>query len=264
MDQTRIDRTAQHVFDAHNTGQRFEPVPEAFRPADLNEAYAAQSRFLELLGGGTMPPLAGYKIAVTSRTIQELVGLDHPCVGALLEGVVHDSPARLAGADFMRLGIECEVAVRLGRDLDFAGAPYDRDSVADAVESCHAAFEILEDRNADFDRMDALSLISDNCWNGGVVLGPAVSDWQRLDLSSLKGRLFLNGEPVGEGVSGDALGHPFAGLAYTANSVVERGQTLAAGMIVITGSIIATKFPGPGDHAQYVLEELGEVSLHVD
>ena len=64
------------------------------------------------------------------------------------------------------------------------------------IETCHPAFELIEDRYADYSTMDALSLIADNCWCGGVVLGPAVIDWQTLALDQLTGTLEINGKKV--------------------------------------------------------------------
>ena len=67
--------------------------------------------------------------------------------------------------------IECELAVRLGRDLPKEAEPYTRESVRAAVSEIMAAFELIEDRHADYKTSKALSLIADNAWNGGIVIG---------------------------------------------------------------------------------------------
>ena len=261
MNIDRIEHTAQYFHDSHHNGERFEPVPEAYRPTNLQEAYAAQNRFLELSLSTDSPPIAGYKIAVTSQVIQELVGISHPCLGVIRGGSVQNTPANLPESCFSHMGIECEIAFTLKSRLDTVRGKQDRESVTAFIESCHPAFEIIEDRYADYSKMDALSLIADNCWCAGVVLGPAITDWQSLALDQLIGTLEINDEIVGQGVTRDALGHPFEGLAWIANSLAEQGKKLEAGMVVITGSIIATEFLTGGDTAVFEVERLGHTAL---
>ena len=88
-------------------------------------------------------------------------------------------------------------------------------------------------------------------------------DWQSLDLAALAGRMLINGAVVGEGVGGDALGHPFVSLAWPANNLNERGTMLRAGDVVLTGSIVATKWLQPGDHIVTEVGSLGCASLTV-
>jgi 2-keto-4-pentenoate hydratase len=133
--------------------------------------------------------------------------------------------------------------------------------VTTLIESCHPAFEILDDRHADYSKMDALSLIADNCWCAGVVLGPPITNWQSLTLDELTGMLQINGKTVGEGVTRDALGHPLEGLAWISNTLSQQGKRLEAGMIVITGSIIATEFLRGDDTAVFEVERLGRTAL---
>ncbi len=89
-----------------------------------------------------------------------------------------------------------------------------------------AAFELIDDREADYNNMNAFELIADNAWNGGVVAGPEIADWQALDLVGARGSLEIDGKPVGEGRGGDAMGHPFEPLAWLANNAIARGPPL--------------------------------------
>jgi 2-keto-4-pentenoate hydratase len=256
----RIERTAQYFHDAHHIGKRFEPAPEEYRPRNLQEAYAAQDRFVEL-SSTSSPPIAGYKIAVTSKVIQELVGISHPCLGVIRSGSIQTSPANLPVSAFQHVAIECEIAFKLKSKLDAVRSAQDRASVITLIESCHPAFEVLDDRHADYSKIDALSLIADNCWCAGVVLGPAITDWQSLALDELTGTLQINGKTVGQGITRDALGHPLEGLAWIANTLIQQGKRLEAGMIVITGSIIATEFLSSDDAAVFDVERLGHAAL---
>jgi 2-keto-4-pentenoate hydratase len=123
------------------------------------------------------------------------------------------------------------------------------------------AFELVEDGDADYKTLDAFTLVAQNTWNGGVVLGTPVADWRGLDLERAVTRCWINDAPAGDGKTGDALGHPLEAVAWLANLLNRRGRRLARGMIVMTGSSITTKFPVPGDHVRFAIEGLGEVAL---
>ncbi len=256
-DDARVRDAARYYFNAHRSRASYGTLPEVAQPKSIEEAYAVQEAFQALLTEGGRGPLAGYKLAVTSQVMQELMGIDHPCVGGIFETTIHRSPATVRVKDFVGLGIECEIAVRLGADLGPTGAPYDRDGVADAVATCAAAMELIEDRAADYKTVTALPLIAENAWNGGIVLGPEVADWQALDLAGSRGAMAINGEAVGEGHGRDVMGHPFEPLAWLANALIARGKHLREGLVVITGSIVTTKYPKPGDRVEVEIEGLG-------
>jgi 2-oxo-3-hexenedioate decarboxylase/2-keto-4-pentenoate hydratase len=125
------------------------------------------------------------------------------------------------------------------------------------------AFELVEDGDADYKTLDAFTLVAQNAWNGGVVLGSPVTGWRDLDLETAVTRCWINGEPGGQGKTGDALGHPFEAVAWLANLLNGRGGMIRRGMIVMTGSSITTKFPAPADRVRFAIDGLGEVSLEV-
>lgn len=262
-DEERIDRAARFLFEAHGDRAPFSHPPGDIHPRDLDEAYAVQEALQALLIAAGRGAIAGYKIALTSPVMQEFAGLDHPCAGAIFASTVHRSPVTLPAADFIHLGVECEIAIRLGADLPAQDAPHDRAGVAEAVAACMAALELVEDRGADYASLTATALVADNAWNAGVVLGPEVSEWRDLDIAALAGHMSIGDAVMGEGRGADALGHPFEGLAWLANHLAARGRSLDAGMIVMTGSIVATQFPDPGDRVSARVEGLGEASLTI-
>ena len=92
----------------------------------------------------------------------------------MFESGVHHSPAVGGGqSDFVRLGAECEVAVRLRSGLPASGVPYSREQAAEAaVGALMPAFELVDDRGADYSDLYFLGVAADNAWNAGVVLGP--------------------------------------------------------------------------------------------
>ena len=259
---SKAERAARHLFEAHRDRQPYQPLPDDISPATIEEAYDMQEAFQSLLAP-ERGVIVGYKIALTTPVMQRMVGFDAPCAGAVFESSVHHSPAAVKASDFVRLGAECEVAVRLQSDLPASGAPYDRAGVTAAVGALMPAFELVDDRGADYSNLYFLGVAADNAWNAGVVLGPEKVDWQTLDLEDSKGAMTINGQPAGEGYGRDVLGHPLDALAWLANTLAGRGRELQAGMLVMTGSIVSTKFLNPSDEAAFTFEGLGDIHLSV-
>jgi 2-keto-4-pentenoate hydratase len=254
---TRLDAMAQWMWEARARRLPYRNLPDDLRPASIAEAYAAQDAYYRL-AEPTYGAVAGAKIATTTKVMQQLMGINHPCGGAIFSRTIHASPTRLRAADFVNLRIESEIALQLGADLPASGAPWTRASVAPAVAAALPAFELIEDRNADYASTEASSLIVENCWNGGIVTG-ALKRVALDDLVGITGRLTLGGKLIGEGAAED----PCVTLAWLANHVAERGRDLKADMIVITGSLIPTVSIAPGERAVFAVDGLGEVVMDV-
>jgi 2-keto-4-pentenoate hydratase len=236
---------------------RLEPLPATCRPATEEAGYRVQCALRERLRAAGYGTLAGYKIGATSQVMQDYLNIHTPCGGSVLTAGVHPSPTRLSHQAYVCPGVECELAVRLGTDLPPEQAPFTRAMVAAAVAECMAGIEVVDDRYADWRALDTPTLIADDFFHAGVVLGPTVADWRRLDLARIGGRLLINGTEVGRGWGGDVLGHPFDALIWLANHLARFGQGLHAGQIVMTGSIVATHWVKPGARVAVELEGLG-------
>ena len=265
-DASQIRQAAQDLFAEYQAGQTFTALPGPWNIDTIPAAYAVQKEYLKLLAEA-QGAVAGYKLAYTTATMQQRAGWHEPCAGALMSTTIYPSPAVLPGSAYQRLGMECEVAVRLGADLPAAGAPYTRESVAAAVEAVMAAFEVI-DMRLPSEGMDGpartLTSVATNISNAGAILGPPVTDWRDLDLAAAKGRASINGEEVGAGYGSDVMGHPFEPLAWLANKLAGEGESLPAGTVVITGSIVPPKFLETGDRAVVSVEGLGEATLSVE
>lgn len=263
-DITPGQHAAQFLWAEHQARNSFSPIPEPYTPHNLDEAYAVQEEFQQLLveAAGS---IAGYKIALTTPVMQQMVGFNEPVAGAILAKTIHHSPTSVRLVDYVHLGVECEIAVQLRADLPAVGAPYSRDSVADAVGAVMAAFELVDDRHADYTQLapQVLTLLADNAWNAGIVLGQPVAAWRALDLAAAQGTMRINGEVVGQGYGRDVLGHPLEALTWLVNAFAKRGKSLPQGTTVMTGSVVATKFVNAGDTVQFSVDGLGEISLSV-
>ena len=256
-------RAGEYLASQYAARQPLDVMAQPFAPRDEAEAYAVQSVFLGRLaetdGGG----IGGFKIAYTNAIMRERSGIAAPCSGLMMRSKIRDSPAALSAADYVRPGIECEVAVGIGADLPASGAPYTLAAVSDAIAWLAASFELVDGRAAaDSETQDpALKAIATNISNAGAVLGACVTDWRGVDLAASHGAMRVNGEIVGEGYGRDVMGHPLQPLAWLANSLATRGESLKAGQIVLTGSFAPPFTLKAGDAASIYIEGLGEATL---
>lgn len=235
--------------------------PKRLAPKDERTAYKAQEALVARLVRSE-GAVAGYKIGLTAPQIWEQTGLRSPAYGAIRSKRIYNNKVVLRAKDWVRLGLELEIVLTAGEDIPRPRRkPYDKDSIAPYVGSARAAFELIEDRGADYSRLSAMHLIVDVGWNGGSLLAPVTKDWRKLDLAKLTGTVSFDGEQVAKGISGDVMGHCYNSLAWLANKLGEYGQTVRKGMIVSTGSMVACQFIPPGTVAVGRIEGLGEVTV---
>lgn len=263
MDSIAIAEAADLLVATRLELEPFKGFPSHCTPHNEDDGYAIQGALHNRLTG-RLGPIVGYKIGCTTKVMQDYMKIDHPCSGGIFESTVYLGDAVAPHGRWRRVGVECEIAVRLSNALQPADAPFDRESVAHAVESCMAAIEIVDDRYVDFGKLDAATLIADDFFNAGCVLGEPRKDWRSLDLAAVRGTTEVSGEETGAGTGTDVLGHPLEALALLANEAALRGEIIEAGAIVLTGSIVQTKWLEPGDHAVCRLEGLGTVSLKTE
>lgn len=265
-----VRAAAQWLMEEHAQRRRFAPLTGALRPVGMGAAYDVQDALVDMRLRAWNCGLAGHKIALTTPAMRKFVGYDNSIAGQVLSAHVVQSPAAMKVADFVRLGFECELAFLLGADLPPGAAPPDRARVSQAIAAVAPAFELVDDRNADYasfgrdDGATMLSLAADNAWNHGVVLGEWRTDWQAIDLAGVHGVLQINGEQAGEGWGRDVLGHPLDAMVWIAQHLHQRGRTLKKGEFVITGSLITSKFPQLGDRVHFAASGVGEIEMKIE
>ncbi len=239
---------ARRLFDNWTTKRQFETMAGDLAIASVADGYAAQQR-LQALHIPQRGKIVGRKIALSSKAMQQMIGFDTPIAGAIFAGDVHASPARIKAADFVRLGMEFELAIELNADVAPQAEPHSAQSVYALIETVRPCFELVEDRNADYANLDPLTLLADNAWCGGIVLGGEVAHWRALDLNDIPTVVAQDGvadEPANTGAA-----DPLGSLAWVLNHFSARGIGLSKGEQIITGSAVKTRFPGPGDAFRY-------------
>lgn len=209
---------------------QLKELPTGQRPADLDQGYQLQDRFIAALD----TPTAGWKLGMGSPASLRAAQLKRPLIGRLLKARVHAAGAavRLTRPD-TAFTVEFEIAFVLARDIAPGDAPA---NVLDAVASTHPAFELVQSRFLDRRAVGLPSFIGDGVGFDAFVLGAEIA---AADIDGVIGsaRVEVDGVPRAHGLSGDDLPHPLDSLRYLYDHARERGITLRQGEIVTAGAI---------------------------
>jgi 2-keto-4-pentenoate hydratase len=240
--------------------QCLRALPLELRPQDEAAAYAIQTQLHAELAS-KLGKISGHKIGCTTAVMQRFLNIPNPCAGGVFANTVHQSGITIPHHDFVRPGVECEIVVLLKNDLPPVGQSYTQATVVDAVGAIAAGIEIVDDRYVDYKTLDTPTLIADDFFDAGCVIGPLVRDWRTIDIPALIGRTLINGVEAGRGMAGAVMGHPFAALAWLANSLIARGQYLKRDEFVFTGSVVETRWINAGDNVNVAIDGLGTATV---
>jgi 2-keto-4-pentenoate hydratase len=257
---TNILAAAKTIATARRDRTPLQPLSGKAAPRTEADGYRIQDALHDLLVAD-FGSMVGYKIGCTSAVMQQYLNIPHPCGGGVYAKGVHESGASLNIKDFVRVGVECEIAAKLARDLLPTEAPFTAEWVAEAIEAYLPAIEIVDDRYADWQTIGAPTLVADDFFAAGCVLGKPVARSAAPDLLAVIGRALINGVEVGRGTGADVLGHPHHALAWLANHLAAGGKGLRAGEIVLTGSLVKTVWLDAGDSVVMELDGLGRVEV---
>src|SRR5512138_3061615 len=247
-----IASLANRLDTAWRTHTPIPPISETDGVTDVKTAYAIQTHWTEMrLGRGEKT--VGRKIGLTSKAIQQQLGVREPDYGTLwassfYEGV--NGRVYVPADDFLQPRIEGEVAFLIGKPLREPNITPEQ--VLAATEACAMEIEIVASRIADW-RIKLADTIADNASYGGFTLGPWDKQMCEADLGALAMTIHQNATLAAEGVGSAALGHPAVSTAWLANKLLEFGVSLEPGDIVISGGITKMLPVKSGDEFVFAL-----------
>ena len=215
----------------------------------ISDAYDIQDKYVALLRD-RHGEAAGYKVGLTSAAMQKFCGIDHPIAGVVLASRVLRSGASVRRADFGRLGLEFEIAVRIKSDVPATRAPLTADAMRPHIGGVCAAIELVDDRGADYANLDVRSLVADNSWNGGIVLSELQTIWPDLERRARARHQRPRCDRRRPRPRHSRASLQFGRVAR--HALASRGEGLKAGQVVMTGSVMKTVFPN--EDANYRFE----------
>lgn len=255
-----IESIAHRLDTAWRTKMPIPPITETDGIADIKTAYAIQTHWtkMRLSRGET---IVGRKIGLTSKAIQQQLGVSEPDYGTLWRSSFyqsHNGKVAIPASDFLQPRIEGEVAFLIGKPLREPGITAQQ--ILDAAKACALGVEIVASRIADW-KIKLVDTIADNASYGGFTLGPWDPHLREADLASFAMSIRRNGELAAQGLGSAALGHPAASTAWLANKLLEFGVSLEPGDIVISGGITKMLAVRAGDEFLFSLTSQPDLTV---
>ena len=242
MDEDKIDLAAHFIARGRLGPSLIPRPPDDLIPKNVFDGYAVQAEVNRILRMAKLGPVVGHKIGCTTNVMQKFLEIDHPCAGEIFDSTVYSSKTELSLSKFSHVGVECEIAARIGSDMLGLKGPFTAQSARLSVSAIMAGIELVDDRYEDYKQLNAATLIADNFFNAGVVLGEELKNWKNLNLQSISGILKVDGFEISKGHGADILGNPFEALAWIANHRAKLGAPILAGSFVMLGSVVQTVF----------------------
>lgn len=192
MEHSQIERCGDELFDAWRERRVLSPLLERFPAIRIEDAYAIQSRYVarRLQAGET---IVGKKIGVTSKPVQDMLGVYEPDFGQLTSGMVCTESDGIDLCGLIQPKAEAELAFVLERDL--VGPGITATDVIRATAYVTPCFEIVDSRIRDW-KIRIQDTVADNASCGVFILGDARGDLRKLDVALAGMVLQRNGEPA--------------------------------------------------------------------
>ncbi|HXV25833.1 MAG TPA: fumarylacetoacetate hydrolase family protein [Alphaproteobacteria bacterium] len=253
----QVSDIADRLHEAARLGVPIEPLCQILRPGGVAMAYQVQSFNVgrEAKSGRR---IVGRKIGLTSKAVQEQLGVGEPDYGTLLDSMDVSAMEIAPFESLIQPRIEAEIAVVLGRDLD--SPTVSLAEAAQAVDCVLPALEIVDSRIKEW-RISIFDTIADNASSALFVTGANPVNPKRIDLRLAGMVLEKNGNPASLGVGAACLGSPYRALTWLARRMAEVGDPLRAGALILTGALGPMTKLEPGDSVSAEIQGLGRVSV---
>jgi 2-keto-4-pentenoate hydratase len=252
---------AQRLDTAWQTSTPIAPISEKDGISSVTAAYAIQTHWTKLrLKRGEK--ISGRKIGLTSKAVQQQLGVDEPDYGTLWDSSFYqtkDGKVTIPASDFLQPRIEGEVAFLI--DGPLPGPNVTPEQLLAATGACALGIEIVASRIADW-KIKLVDTIADNASYGGYALGPWDKKLRDTNLGALGMTVQHNGAPAGEATGAAVLGNPAIAAAWLANKLLDYGVSLEPGDVVISGAFMKMIPLKAGDEFVFSLTTQPDLTIH--
>jgi 2-keto-4-pentenoate hydratase len=255
---TTLHRTlADELWQADTTAVPISPLTERHPDLTIEDAYAIQSVNIDRrVANGER--ICGRKIGLTSKPMQDLLGVDEPDYGVLLDGMFIEDGDVIDLPSLVQPRVEAEMAFVMESDLEGPGV-----NIATALQAIAGvlpAVEIVDSRVADW-KIKLVDTVADNASSGLIVMGGRLRRIDELDLRLIGVAVTRGGELIDTGAGAAALGNPARCVAWLANKLASFGAKLRAGDVVLPGAVHKMVGVQPGDVFRAEFAHLGAVTV---
>ncbi|CAA0106493.1 2-hydroxyhexa-2,4-dienoate hydratase [Zhongshania aliphaticivorans] len=254
-----IELLGDDLYKAMRTFRPLQPLVEQAPDITIDDAYYISLRMLARRVEDDGEVVVGKKIGVTSKVVQDMLGVHQPDFGFLTDAMAYPNGADITVAgNLIQPRAEAEIGFKLKADLQGPGVT-EADVLA-ATECIMPCFEIVDSRIKDWN-IRIQDTIADNASCGVYVLGDASADPNEHDLPNLKITVWKNGALLSEGLGSAVQGNPLTAVAWLANTLGRFGIPFKAGEVILSGSLVPLEPVVAGDKMEMELHGIGRASV---
>lgn len=260
IDRELVERAADLIWEADRTRTPIAPVRELLGTStDLDVGYAVQQvNYERSLAAGRR--VSGRKIGVTSKAVQQQIGVDQPDFGTLYTDTEFGDGVDIPASRMIQPRAEGEVALVIGRELD--SAPHGFVEVVRAVEFALPSIEVVDSRIENW-QISIVDTIADNASCGMYVVGSRPVPLSAFDIRTVPMSMSVNGTEVSTGVGSACLGNPIHSARWLADVLCQRGIPLQPGDVLMTGALGPMQSISTGDEVTVDFGALGTVATRI-
>lgn len=244
MDDAQIDHIVGLIEQVYADHQQLPPFSQTYDGMTVEDSYEIQRRFVanRLSDGAT---LRGYKVGLTSKAMQDMAGTSEPDYGVLLDTMFIPEGVEIPAADWMDPLVEIEIAFVLKDRL--SGGAVTAIDVLRATDFVVPAIELVDFRIDRQMGINYIDTVADLAAVGAVIPGGNPMRLEDIDIRTVTGELFKNGDRVEHGIASAVLGNPVNAVAWLANKLHEFGESFEPGQFILTGSFLRATPVQAGD-----------------
>ncbi|MCH4813717.1 2-oxo-hepta-3-ene-1,7-dioic acid hydratase [Vreelandella neptunia] len=259
----QISEAADALLTAEKNREQIGLLSLKYPDMTLDDAYAIQAAQLEKKAEHRV---IGWKIGLTSKVMQDALGIDTPDSGVLYDYMRFDTGAVIPRDHFIQPRIEAEIAFVMKAPLE---GEVTREEVLAATDYVVPSLEILDTRIVRKDDRTGqarviFDTVSDNAANAGIVLGKEQHSPEAFDLRWVGSIVKKDGDVVATGLGAGVQDDPVTGLVWLARRMATYGQRIEPGQVVLSGSFIGPVECPSGSDIEADFGSFGMVKLRFE
>ncbi len=233
MEAQVIQSIADKLDEARQSRKPIATLTESYAGFTVADAYQVQLTNInrELKRGRS---IIGKKIGLTSKGMQQMLGVSEPDYGILLDNMMAETESPVSLQALIQPRIEAEIAFILKKQLKGPGIGMAQ--VLQATEGVMPAFEIIDSRIQNW-KIKLPDTVADNASSAMLILGSTLTDVKGIDLQTVGMVFEQNGKIIATATGAEVLGHPAVAVAWLANKLAEYGHSLEAGEVILSGAL---------------------------
>jgi 2-keto-4-pentenoate hydratase len=230
-----VEDIAERFVAARRAARALSDYPGRL-PQDLATAYAIQDAAIAAFDGA----ICGWKVGRINAPLSDTLGttrLFGPCWTADLQSI---TPGAVPVARIFEGGFgaaEAEFMFRIGRAPAVGTSALTLAAAADLIDAVFVGFEIASSPFSGVNALGPLVTISDFGNNGGLIVGPEISDWRSSGLEKWIVETWADGKLVGSGRASSFPDGPLGSVKLLVENLLQRGHPVTPGLLISTGAV---------------------------